>query len=155
MKLSRILLSVSLLLCSTISLADSLIGSRVPPYPKPWKVEGGTCLLNCTYNIGVLKKAEQRLLYLGKALPKSNANDVRWQILDVMPYPELPKGYELAEMACEVNGVADPSVMAIVKTAETEWLDQVRFAYKANTEQGAFETISTQGIRCGNLAWGL
>lgn len=148
-------LAFSLVLLASPSLANNLIGKTIPPYPSGWQEEGGACLLNCNYSLGVLIKAQQRLLYLGKNSPQSTASDPRWQVLDTMPYPEPPEGYELVYSACEHQGIPDPSLIALVKIADDEWLDQVRFAYKANINKGRFETISTQGVRCQNIGWGL
>ena len=148
-------LAFSLVLLASTSSADNLIGKTIPPYPDAWQEEGGACLLNCKYSLGVLIKGQQRLFYLGKASPLSTASEPRWQVLDTMPYPAAPEGYELVYSACEHQGTPDPSLIALVKTADAEWLDQVRFVYKANINQGVFETMSTAGVRCQNIGWGV
>lgn len=155
MQIKPPILMLSLLLLTSTCTANELIGQTTPPYPDHWQEEGGSCLLDCNYSLGVLIKGQQRLWYLGKKSPQSTANKPRWQILDTMPYPEPPEGYELTYSTCENQGTPDPSLIALVKTADTEWLDQLRFVYKANIAKGSFETISTQGVRCENLAAGL
>ena len=149
------ILALSCLLVTSICSADNFIGQTIPPYPSGWQDEGGWCLdSDCHHNLGILKKANQRVLYFGKA---ANSNDVtpHWLVLDQMPYPDTPANFELASAACEINGKSDLSIIAVVKTTDTEWHKQVRFAYKANTVTKQFETISTKGIRCQNNAWGL
>lgn len=148
-------LAFSLLFLASISSADHLIGKTIPPYTNAWQEEGGACLLNCNYNLGVLIKGQERLFYLGKTSPQSTDSEPRWQVLDTMPYLEAPDGYELVYSACEHQGTPDPSLIALVKTVDAEWLDQVRFVYKANINKGVFETMSTAGVRCQNIGWGV
>lgn len=149
------ILAISLLLSAGTCSADNFIGQIIPPYSTGWEDEGGWCLdSECRYNIGVLNKANQRVLYFGKTAP-SNDKLPHWLVVDQMPYPEIPANFELASAACEINGKSDLSIIAVVKSTDTEWHNQVRFAYKANTATLQFETISTKGIRCQNNAWGL
>lgn len=148
-------LAFCLLFLASTSSADHLIGKTIPPYTDDWQAEGGACLLNCNYSLGVLIKGQERLFYLGKTSPQSTAREPRWQVLDTMPYPEAPDGYELVYSACEHQGTPDPSLIALVKTVDAEWLDQVRFVYKANINKGVFETMSTAGVRCQNIRWGV
>lgn len=149
------LFAFSLLFLASTSSAEPWIAKTIPPYLDGWQEEGGACLLNCDYNLGVLIKGSQRLFYLGKKSAQSTATDPRWRVLDTMPYPELPAGYELIYSDCEYQGKPDPSLIALVKTADAEWLDQVRFVYQANIAKGGFETLSIEGVRCQNIAWGL
>lgn len=149
------LFAFSLLFLASTSSAEHWIAKTIPPYLDGWQEEGGTCLANCDYSLGVLIKGSQRLFYLGKKSAQSTDSDPRWQVLDTMPYPELPTGYELIYSACEHQGTPDSSLIAVVKTADAEWLDQVRFAYKANIAKGSFETMSTAEVRCQNIASGL
>lgn len=149
------ILALGLMLLTGTSTANNLIGKTVPPFPTGWQDEGGSCVLDCNYSMGILKKGKERLVYFGKALPKTDTGKSRWQVLDQMPYPETREGFEVVYGSCESKGIADPSIIALVKFTETEWLDQVRFTYKANTAKGIFETISTEGIRCQNEGWGL
>lgn len=155
MRISTSSLAFSLVLLASTSSANDLIGKTIPPYTEGWQEEGGACLLNCNYSLSVLIKGQQRLFYLGKNSPQSTASEPRWQVLDTMPYPTPPKGYEVVYAACEYKGRPDPNLIALVKTADKEWLDQIRFAYKANLAKGVFETISTEGIRCQNIGWGV
>lgn len=148
-------LAFSLLFLASTSSAEQWVGKIIPPYLDDWQEESGACLLNCNYSLGVLITGQERLFYLGKTSPQSTASEPRWQILDTMPYPEVPKGYELVYAACEYQGTPDPSLIALVKTADAEWLDQVRFVYKANLNKGVFETMSTTGVRCQNSGWGV
>jgi len=72
-----------------------------------------------------------------------------------MPYPEVPVNFSVQYAVCQINGEADSSIIAVVKETDSEWSDQVRFAYKANTVTKQFETLSVQGIRCENVGWGV
>lgn len=155
MRTSTPLLALGLMLFAGTCSANSLVGQVIPPYVDGWVEEGGSCLANCDYSIGVLKKGRERQLYFGKAATSSTPNKPLWKVLDQMPYPNTPRGFELVYGICQNNGKADASIIAVVKNADTEWLDKVRFAYKANITTGQFETIATKGVRCENLAVGL
>lgn len=155
MQTSIPLLALGLMLFAGAGSANSLVGQVIPPYVDGWVEEGGSCLANCDYSIGVLKKSRERQLYFGKAAANSTPNKPHWEILDHMSYPSTPKGFELVYGICQNNGKADDSIIAVVKNADTEWLDKVRFAYKANISTGQFETIATKGVRCENVAAGL
>lgn len=148
-------LTLALFLLANPCTADNLVGTTVPPYPHQWQEEGGSCIISaCDYSLGVLKKANQRLFYFGKNVDHTS-RIAHWQVLDQMPYPEAPTGYEVVYAACERDGQADSSIIAVVQSSDSEWLNKVRFAYRANPETEQFETLSTQGIRCENVGWGV
>lgn len=155
MKVFGYFISFILLMGSSLSSANDLIGKTVPPYPKHWSEQGGSCIANCNYSIGRLVNRQKEYLYFGKNKQVPDAKTPFWKILDLMPYPEVPKGYVVVEGLCESNGIRDETIIAVVKEDENEWFSQTRFAYRANLETEQFETIATKGIRCLNNAWGL
>jgi hypothetical protein len=153
---------LGLLLFAGTCIAGDLIRTIVPPFPDGWKDQGGACIAgslgvekSCDYSIGVVKKDNHRFLYFGKSAPRTDPKKARWFVTDQMPYPKAPTGFQVVYGLCERNSRRDDTIIAVVKTTDTEWHTVVRSAYKANLETGLFEKISIKGLRCGNEGWGL
>lgn len=153
MRTSTPLLALGLILFAGACSANSLVGQVTPL--KGWIEESGSCLGNdCDYNIGVLKKGNEQVMYFGQE-SDNQTNPPSWLILDQMPYPVTPANFAVLYGECQLNGKPDPSIIAVVKTTDTEWFESIRFAYKANTTTEQFETISIKGIRCENTGYGI
>ena len=144
-----------LMLFASTCTATETIGSVVPPFPKGWQHEGGSCVADCNFSIGELRAPNGLAFFLGKSAQRVDPNKPRWLVLDLMPYPKTPKGYQVVYSLCERDGNSDETIIAIVKTTDTEWYSTVFRAYKANLNAGRFETTSTKGVRCLNDGWGL
>lgn len=143
-------------------VAGDLTGTIVPPFPDGWKDQGGACIAGslgaekiCDYSIGVVEKDNHLVLFFGKSAPRTDPMKPRWLVTDQMPYPEAPTGFQVVYNQCERNGKPDQTIVAVIKTANTEWYTVVRSAYKANLDTGRFEKISIKGLRCGNEGWGV
>lgn len=142
--------------------ADNIVGSIVPPFPDGWKDEVGSCITDnfghdniCEYSIGIVKEASQLILYIGRATSRIDPKKARWLVTDQMPYPNLPKGFHVVIALCERNGRLDETIVATVKTTDTEWYSIVHSAFRANLTTGRFETTTTKGVRCRNEGWGV
>ena len=153
---------LGLMLLAGACVAGDLIGTIVPPFPEGWRNQGGACIAgglgiekSCDYSIGVVEIANQLVLYFGKSAPRIDPKKARWLVTDQMPHPEVPSGFQVVYGLCERNGKPDETIIAIVKTTETEWYTVVRSAYKANFDTGRFEKTSIKGLRCGNDGSGL
>ena len=143
------------------AVAGDLTGKFVPPYPEGWKDKGGACIADglgpgksCDYSIGIVEKNSQLILILGKSAPKINPKKARWLVTDQMPYPKTPQDFHVDFGHCEVNGQLDATIIAIVKTTNTEWYTTVRTAFRANLTTERFEAVPIMGIRCINAGWG-
>jgi len=142
--------------------ATDIIGTIAPPYPDGWKDHGGACIggslgpnKTCDYSIGVLEKTDQLILFIGKSATRIDPKKARWLVTDIMPYPKTPSGFQVVYSLCERNGTPDETIIAIVKTTDTEWYTTVRFAYRANLNTGRFEKTSPKGVQCRNDGWGV
>lgn len=160
----RIAIAAGLALWAGVCAAGSLdiVGSTVPPLPAGWRDDGGMCIASslgqdraCEFSLGVARKAARRLLYIGKAAPRMEANTPRWLVTDQMAYPLAPKGFQVVITPCQRDGQAAETTVAIVRISNSEWYDRVRAAYRANLATGLFETVSSQGMRCVNEGWGV
>lgn len=142
--------------------ANDITGAVVPSFPGGWQYHGDACIgaslsrnKSCDYSIGVLEKPGQLILYIGKSATRIDPKKVRWIVTDQMPYARTPTGFQVVYSLCERNGKADETIIAIVKTTDTEWYTNVRFSYRANLSTGRFEKTSTKGVRCLNEGWGV
>ena len=143
-------------------MATGIRGSIVPSFPEGWKDEGGACISSslgadkmCDYSIGIVRASSGLYLYIGKKAPRIEPKKARWLVTDQMPYPQIQHGQELVFSLCERNGELDQTILAVVKTTDTEWHTTARLAYKVNLNTGRFERIPPKGIRCLNEGWGI
>lgn len=146
---------IGLMFLAGSCVANELTGTIVPPFPTGWKDHGGACLDGCNYNIGVLEKPGQLILYMGKSAPRVDPKKARWLVTDQMPFPKTPTGFEVVYSLCERNREPDETIIAVVKTIEAEWYTTVKLAYRANLSTGRFEKTTTKGVRCLNDGWGV
>jgi len=158
----RAIIGACLVLIANACLAGDITGSIVPPFPEGWKDQGGACIGSslghdkiCEYSIGVVEEGSQLVLYIGKSAPRIDPKKARWLVTDQMPYPKTPAGLRVVFADCERDGRPDETIIAIVKTTDTEWYNTVRSAFRANLTTGRFETTSTKGVRCRNEGWGV
>lgn len=156
------ILGLGLMALASACVANDITGTIVPPFPEGWKDHGGACISsslgpnnNCDYSIGVLERPGQLILYIGKSAPRIDPKKARWLVTDQMPYPKAPTGFQVVYSFCERDGKPDETIIAIVKTTDTEWYTTVRLAYRANLSTGRFEKTSTKGVRCLNEGWGV
>lgn len=153
MKIAIQLFGIGALLLAATSQAASLTGTMIPPFINGWQDRGGACVADCAYTIGDVQKGTRRLLYFGKATTRIDPDKARWLVLDEMVYPRAT-GQHVVYGSCQYKGVADETLIALVKTADTEWLS-AKVAYRANITTHQFQKIPPKGIRCANEGWGL
>ncbi len=144
--------------------AGNLIGSEVPPYPDNLKEIVGACVGGpprtpdiCDYSIGVYGDSKETPLYLyaGKFLRYDDKGNPYWLIIDAVPYPKVPKGYQVSMSTCRQNGVDDSMIVAVVKTVDEEWHRDVWRAFRLDLKRQKFLTLEPKGIECLNEGWGV
>ncbi|MBE9056555.1 hypothetical protein IQ237_11040 [Sphaerospermopsis sp. LEGE 08334] len=57
--------------------------------------------------------------------------------------------------SCRRNGVSDHDIIAVAKIQDTEYFRQIQKAWRANRKTRKFEAISTKGVICENIGYGL
>lgn len=158
------LIHLVLALISSPVAAANLIGMEVPPYPDNLEEIAGACVGGpprtadiCDYSIGILGDPEGTPLYLyaGKFLRRGDKGHPYWRIIDAIPYPKFPKGYDFTMSGCRQNGVEDSMIVAVVKITDEEWHTEVREAYRLDIGQQKFVTVEPKGVECLNEGWGL
>jgi hypothetical protein len=148
------------------ALADSLVGSTVPPYPVGLASAQGACIAQtlrgiareCDFSIGILEDASSvpKALIGGRLAGRDEKGRARWTVTDTVPYPALPEGYFLAIATCEADGKKDETIVAVVRgVEEVEWLADVLWARRFDLDTEKFVELPIRGVRCLNEGWGL
>ena len=79
--------------------------------------------------------------------------------MDYIAIPQFGRNYSLASggiyEGCKLNGQKSPTIIAIVKDQNTEYLDKVLKAWKADLQLGKIVKIETKGITCLNEGYGI
>jgi hypothetical protein len=140
------------LTCQAGQSAD-LIGTVIPPYPAGWKHLGGACLTyreTCDFAISDLKSPSATYVVIGKSARSNDPREPRWLVTDILQ-PRVPAGHHIESADCRLNGKIDGTILAVVKTTDTEWFKNVLVAYRVKLPAGRFEKISTKGVQCARL----
>ncbi|MTJ29106.1 hypothetical protein FJR37_04530 [Aphanizomenon sp. UHCC 0183] len=56
---------------------------------------------------------------------------------------------------CLRNGIRDSSIIAVAKIQDAEYFRQIQKAWRANLKTRKFEAISTKGVICENIDYGI
>lgn len=154
---TAILTTVTLL--SSNVLAGELIGTTVPPFPRDLVSRGGACIASarrvertCDYSISIVvdSKGKPRMLVGERFSHRTGPKNTFWIVTDVVEYPRVPDGYELAVATCRDKGKLDPSITAVVRVEEEEWLKDVLWIRRFDMNLGRFIEIPSAGVECEN-----
>jgi hypothetical protein len=146
------------MLVPAAALAEGLVGSTIPPYPMGLVHNQGACIVDeCDFSIGILEDSSglPKTLFAARIAGHDEAGRARWTITDAMPYPALPEGYFLAIATCHSDGKKDEAIVAAVRLAETEWLEDVIWVRRYAVGPAKFVEHPGRSVRCLNEGWGL
>jgi hypothetical protein len=146
------------MLVPAAALAEGLVGSTIPPYPMGLVHNQGACIVDeCDFSIGILEDSSglPKTLFAARIAGHDDAGRARWTITDAMPYPALPEGYFLAIATCQSDGKKDEAIVAAVRLAETEWLEDVIWVRRYAVGSAKFVEHPGRAVRCLNEGWGL
>ena len=137
--------------------AQGLVGSIVPPYPAGLSEQEGSCIGDkpdqpCEWGIGVLANAAGKKvqIYAASDAKPPEERNARWRVTDVLPYPTLGKGLDLAVAVCRSGGAEDSAILAVVRNAKREFLQATGWVYRLDRTSGKFVKLSPNGIDCIN-----
>lgn len=118
-------MNVSMLLMATLAanapFGTDLIGSLVPPYPYGVKNHMGTCIPVesdiCAYAISSLNDPDGNVIAIAAEKGLGHTSDGRgvFQILDIIEAPRKQAGQIWAFEECHLNGVVEPTTIALVE----------------------------------------
>jgi hypothetical protein len=136
--------------------AQGLVGSIVPPYPAGLSEQEGSCVGDkpgqpCEWGIGILANAAGKKVQIYAGSDATDGRkDARWRVTDVLPYPTLGKGLDLAVAVCRSGGAEDSAILAVVRNAKREFLQATGWVYRLDRTSGKFVKLSPTGIDCIN-----
>ncbi|MGG6296676.1 hypothetical protein ACQ4M4_19970 [Leptolyngbya sp. AN02str] len=139
--------------------AQSFVGTRYLSGDLPEGVEElggwlvGELLDRNDYWINQVRQGEQEFLWFN-IRPGDQGQQAIFEVVDVLEMPAIAENENLVS-SCELNEQPDPELLAIAQYTETEYLTQIRQAWRANRTSGQIEPISPAEIRCYNPAWGV
>jgi hypothetical protein len=108
------------------------------------------------YGISRVKKGNQEMLWLEMVADRDRTgNPSKWLVLDVFNVPKINKSHTLIGHFCLRNGVRDYEIIAIAKIQDVPYYRQIQKAWRANQKTRKFEAISTKGISCENVGYGV
>jgi hypothetical protein len=137
---------------------ENIIGQTILPYPTGWSEQSGSCIRqmrSCEYCVSTLSTPINSYVYLGKAANRIDANKSRWTIIYSIDHPTVPKGFEILLSGCEDMKDSGKVIFAVAKSAETEFLTEIREAFQIHIPDGLISRISPENIQCANPGWGL
>lgn len=90
------------------------------------------------------------LLVLQRMLRRDASGVPTWRVLASVRAPGVPAEHRLEFAVCQLRGVVERNVFALVKTRDTYRLDEVRAAWRADPISRTFETVPVGDMSCAN-----
>ena len=137
-------------------------GYIVPPYPSGWREQSGGCIGSvddpggpCHHSIAVIADAQSGMrMILGLENMKTFGNDPLWRIVAALESDALfDAGVDAVHGTCQLRGVEDGSVVAIVRREAREWLP-AQEAWRFDPYAGRFAPLRNADVRCANEGFG-
>lgn len=102
-------------------------------------------------------QAQKQMLWFETSVPPDSQGVISYQVLDAINLPPLKTSDVLvgsAGLECMRNGKRDPELVAIATNSDTDYLQQIKQAWRANRQAGKFEEIPPRDIVCNNTSRG-
>jgi hypothetical protein len=71
-------------------------------------------------------------------------------VTDVIPYPNVNKGYHVHWSTCRYDGIEDGAVIALVKDSKQDWLRAAGWAYRVEDISGKLIKLDAKQVDCYN-----
>ena len=135
-----------------------LIGTRVEgDFPiKGWEDRGGGLFQDPVWYAQYRRGDGAQLVLLQWALPRRpGAQDLTFQITDVLVTPPLRNDAELAFFCREAQPNVTRKILAVVMpNPNQEWWRDIQQAWAVDLDSGSIRPIPPRGIECVNESWG-
>lgn len=133
-----------------------MVGTVVPPYPKPFESLSGTCISDgsevCAHSISTLNGPDGTIVaVLVAALENRVEGAPYWRVLDMHALPPIGDDETWTAEACSLDGVLDPTVGAIVRFRTVEqWIEaeETLWAVKFDPAAGTLSEIAPEDVEC-------
>jgi len=94
------------------------------------------------YGLSMVSDGANKMLWLEKIAQYDANGSPIWVVKDVLGLSNLEAGLTLIPDACRLNGVPDWEILVAHRNGV------IRYAWRANTTLGRFESVSPSGIAC-------
>ena len=137
--------------------AQELIGKVVPPFPSGEYEGGGACIgppqASCDWSVSVLLSADANKIgvYAAKSAGR-NGRTALWTVTDLIPYPQVPKGYVLLWTDCRYDKAEDPTIVAVVRSSKQQYLPAAGWTYRVDLRSGKLTKLEPKRVDCFNTA---
>jgi hypothetical protein len=95
--------------------------------------------------VDVFQKGTIWIVYA--SVKEDTASDI-YKIVDVLEIRNVQKGWEPKTGLCRQDQVENANIVAVVKVIYTEFLKQVKLAWRFNPDKRRFEKVPVKGIDC-------
>jgi len=95
-----------------------------------------------SYGLSMVSDGANKMLWLEKIAQYDANGSPIWVVKDVLGLSNLEAGLTLIPDACRLNGVSDWEILVAHRNGV------IRYAWRANTTLGRFESVSSSGIAC-------
>jgi hypothetical protein len=113
---------------------------------------GGGLLSNEDYGVTRYAKGKKFYLWLEKITSRDTKGVPNWIVRDVLDFDAPKKNQEFLfslSSTCTHNGRANPDLIVLAETPARGKKYKVLKAWRVNLKREKFESVSTQGVRCG------
>ena len=147
--------------------AVALIGKTVPPYPEGLEEASGSCVAGgdglehaCDFGVATIGNrtagGELSVRYLiASRNIDTDAKQPQWEVTDAVDAPSIDNGHFLQITGCRLNGVAVPSLVALVRHGDAEYSSDVTWVRRFDTATGKLSDIPLDGVDCFNPGSGI
>jgi hypothetical protein len=141
---------------------DGWVGYIVPPYPSGWSEDSGSCIGSvddeggpCHHSIAVIRDAQSGMrMILALESMDHFGKEPLWRIVAALePDALFDHDLAVAHGSCQLRGVDDGAVVAIVHHDEREWL-AAREAWHFDRAAGRLVPLRGADVRCRNEGGG-
>jgi len=147
---------------ATAPADEGWVGHVVPPYPPGWSERSGGCIGSvddaggpCRHSIAVISDAHSGMrMILGLESVQTFGREPMWRVVAALEPDALSDhGLDVAHGTCQLRGVEDAAVVAIVRYAPREWLP-ARQAWRLDHVQRRMVPLAPADVRCINEGYG-
>ena len=100
------------------------------------------------YIIDHVSKGPTQLVWLCKLTGRDQQGSPNLKILDILILPVIAADEQLLMGTCNYQAQEDPEVIAIVKFIESEAINEIRRAWRANRSKQRFEEVPASLVSC-------
>lgn len=146
----------------TDEAGDGWVGYSVPPYPSGWRELSGGCIGSiedeggpCHHSIAVISDAQSGMrMILGLAEVRHFGKEPLWRVVAALePDALFDRKLDAVHGVCQLRGVEDAAVVAIVRYERREWLP-ARQAWRFDPGGGRMVPLPHREVRCINEGYG-